>query len=253
MEPMLEKIFVSDALLRRELTKQERVFALDEKVLQRVTIHPHANLTEERARHIFGGGLFVSRAEVTDALNVLFMKSVPYFRIAEEGGEVGFQANEEQAAQLADGNWCCLFLPDIPFAILLELFRSLDIKLKEQWLRTLGNFVGEMKPADGHDFLQRLCSVGTRNAPGYVFLSREELANVQAQEFGAHFRFERVAFANIWTIILVQLALGRQLVRSCSYSYFKLTPDGGVVFAEKRAGDEKLLDLQMLGFARPIS
>ena len=251
MEPTMQEVFVSDALMRRELTAQgKRVLPLSQ-ILDRVAIEPARTLTEERARHIFGA-LFVSRAEVTDALNVLFKKSVPYFRIAEEG-EVAFMMNEGQAAQLADANWCCVFRPDIPFAVLVELFRSLDVKFKEQWLRALGNFVGDMKPADGHDFVQRLCSVGTRNAPCYVFLSREELANIQGQELGAHFRFEKVAIGDIWTIILVQLALGRQLVRSCSYGYFKLTPDGGAAFAEKRPGDDKLLDFQMLGFARPIS
>ncbi|MBI5076859.1 hypothetical protein HZB94_00555 [Candidatus Falkowbacteria bacterium] len=251
MEPMLENVRVSKVLWGRELAIQkDMTFSLDENVLTRVTIHPKVTLTEERARHIFGE-LFVSRREVTAAFNALFKRSVQFFRLEEEG-EVAFTATEEQAAHLADGSWVCLFLPDIPFAILLELFRSLDVPYKEQWLRTLGNFVQEMSPSDGHDFINRLCSVGARNAPGYVFLSREEAVNVQMGDSDKLFRVEKVGFSNIWTIVLLQLALGRPLIKSCSYAHFKMAPNGSLVFAEKRPGEEKLLGLEMLGFARPV-
>lgn len=254
MEPTLQEVYLGKTLVQRELATRGRGKVPLSQVIDMISIRPTAILTEDRARYIFRE-LFVSRREVTDALNVLFKKSMPFFRIEEEG-EVAFNATEEQADYLAeDGNWVCLFLPDIPFSIVLELFRSLDVKYKEQWLRTLGNFVGGMNLADGHDFVNKVCPVGTRNAPGYVFLSRkerDELANFHLSDAARLFRFEKVAFANIWTIVLLQLALSKQLVRSCSYTHFKMSPDGGVMFFEKKPGDEKLPENRMLDFARPI-
>ncbi|MEK7159648.1 MAG: hypothetical protein AAB766_04085 [Patescibacteria group bacterium] len=237
---------VSRTLLQREMPGDGEL--IDWTVFgPKVIVKPEETLTLKRAEHFFGSGL-VTQKEVFEALSPEVEK-IFGFQLANKP-DSGFTVTERHAAVLAGGNWMCVYLPILPLGVIVELVKAAG--LQEQLLPAIASYVKTVEMVDINDLVNRVMSLGLggNRQSGYVFISREPIVNINAGEAQQYFDFSRVLIDKMWSLLLIQFLLKRELVRYCDYESFGLRPGGKIILSQgKVSANGASVETKPLAFA----